>query len=136
MTEYTEIILKLVLAVILGGLVGYERKTADKPEGMRTLMMVTLGSCLFAIIGGSIAGGDISRVAAGLVTGVGFLGAGMIFRDENRVRGLTTAATIWVVASLGLAIGLGQYFISIAGVILVLGILKLKWLRTRKKKIK
>jgi putative Mg2+ transporter-C (MgtC) family protein len=110
-----ELLLRLVLAGILGGLVGFERERHNRPAGLRTHILVCLGSALVMIV--SIAGfggdtgpqGDQSRLAAQVVSGIGFLGAGTIMRQGSSVRGLTTAASIWVVAAVGLATGIGLY---------------------------
>lgn len=110
-----EIILKLVLAVALGGLIGIERETSQKPAGFRTNILVCVGSAMMmslavALVQGSSATPDsLIRMAAGVVTGIGFLGAGTIIHARGMVIGLTTATTIWVVAGLGLAIGAGYY---------------------------
>lgn len=103
--------------------VGYKRRSADKPAGLRTLSLVGLGAALFTII--SVFGfetADQSRVAAQIVTGVGFLGAGTILRTGS-VSGLTTGATIWATAAVGMAVGSGLYIASITGTVLVLVIL-------------
>jgi putative Mg2+ transporter-C (MgtC) family protein len=109
-------VLKLLAAVLLGGVIGYERETDAKPAGLRTMTLVSLGSCLFTISSlniGAISGGggpvDPGRIAAGIVTGIGFLGAGAILRSSGHVLGLTTAASIWLVAAVGMAVGLGLY---------------------------
>lgn len=121
-----ESILKLVIAVILGGLVGIEREAYHKPAGIRTHMLVCLGAALFTIVSiVAFPGGDFIRIAAGIVTGIGFLGAGTIFRARNTIKGLTTAASLWAVAGVGLAIGAGLYIITIAAVILIIIILQL-----------
>lgn len=121
-----EILIKLLIATFCGAVIGVERRIADKPAGLRTTALITLGSCLFTIIstvgfeGMNI---DISRVAAGIVTGIGFIGAGTIFRMQSHVEGLTTAATIWVSASIGMLIGLGIYSLAIFSTILTFFIL-------------
>ncbi|MCK5023360.1 MAG: MgtC/SapB family protein [Candidatus Aenigmarchaeota archaeon] len=117
-----EIVLKLLLAAGLGLVVGYEREVHRKPAGLRTHSLVCLGSTLFTIVSLSIVGSgvDVSRIAAGVVVGIGFLGAGMIFKSDDNVRGLTTAAELWVLAAIGLAIGIGYYFVAIVGAIIVL----------------
>ena len=130
MTQYSEILLRLIFATVAGGLIGLEREVVHKPAGVRTHMLVCLGSALFMIIAiDSIApeafADATSRIIAGVVTGVGFLGAGTIFKSKVEVHGLTTAASIWAVAAVGLAIGLGYYFISIVSVVLVLIVLQL-----------
>ncbi|SNR97669.1 putative Mg2+ transporter-C (MgtC) family protein [Anaerovirgula multivorans] len=112
-TNY-EIILRLVLSAIIGGLIGMEREANNRPAGLRTHVLVTLGASLIMLI--SIDGfnnlaqtGDPARLAAQVVSGIGFLGAGTILRTGNNIRGLTTAASLWVCAGIGLAIGGGYY---------------------------
>ena len=104
-------IFKIMLAGILGGIVGYEREATDKPAGLRTLMLVAVGSAIFTIVSVQLAGGkdyaDVTRIAAQVVTGIGFLGAGAIIRDRGSVEGITTAAAIWATAAIGLLVGAG-----------------------------
>jgi len=111
MDSYGGIALRLGVAFVLGGLVGLEREWQQRPAGLRTHILVAVASALFAIISGAAAegGGDASRVAAGVVTGIGFIGAGTIMRHGNVVRGLTTAASLWMVAAIGVACGLAWY---------------------------
>ena len=129
----TEIFLRLVIAAVVGGIVGYERKIANKPAGIRTLMLISVGSALFTIVGvTTLANFDPSKIIAGIVTGIGFLGAGTIFKSKDTVTGLTTAASMWAVAGLGLAAGLGEYVLMATATILVIVILqlnKIKFLR-------
>lgn len=125
MTAEIEIIIRLVIALILGSAIGYERKIHNKKAGMRTHAMVCVGAALFAGLA-SLALEDSSafaRIAAGLVTGIGFLGAGMIFKSEKRIEGLTTASEIWVLGAIGLTIGSGFYLIAIAATLIVMFIL-------------
>ena len=121
-----QMFLRLLIAVILGALVGYERERAGKPAGVRTHGMVSLGAALFAVVslhgfGGT---GDQARVAAQIVTGIGFLGAGAILQQRGNVHGLTTAASLWVTAALGLAVGVGMVFMSLFTAILVFLLLR------------
>ncbi|MDO9535023.1 MAG: MgtC/SapB family protein [Bacillota bacterium] len=113
-----ELVLRLALAVILGGAVGFERERQNRPAGFRTHILVCVGSSLIMLVSaygftGDLAhfgdGVDPSRIAAQVVTGVGFLGAGTIFRHRNTITGLTTAASIWIVSGIGLAVGIGFY---------------------------
>lgn len=121
-----EDILKIGLAVVAGGIIGIEREFRDKAAGFRTLIFISTGATLFTILSVLIARDkDPGRVAANIVTGVGFLGAGVIMRDGGRITGLTTAATIWMTAAVGMAIGSGQYLLS--GV-MVLTALMVLWL--------
>ena len=109
----SEDILKLLLAVLAGGLVGLEREYRDKAAGFRTLIFICAGACLFTILSARFApANDPNRIAANIVTGVGFLGAGVILRDGGKVIGLTTAATIWLTAAVGMGIGGGEYLLS------------------------
>lgn len=114
-----EILLKLVLAVALGGLVGLERETSQKPAGFRTNILICVGSAMMMILSGLILGGsegggnDLTRIAAGVITGIGFIGAGTIIRSRGSIVGLTTAATLWAMAGLGLVIGAGYYLVAV-----------------------
>ncbi|UCE97514.1 MAG: MgtC/SapB family protein [Dehalococcoidia bacterium] len=121
-----EMILRILLAVVLGSAIGFQRSKAEKPAGMRDIILICAGAALFTII--SIYGfnvGDPARVAAGIVTGIGFLGAGAIIRrgEAGVVKGLTTAATIWVAAGIGMAAGAGMYIIAPISTLLVLLVL-------------
>jgi len=118
-----EIILRLVIAVTIGFILGIEREYVGKAAGMRTYSLVTLGATIFTIIskfGFSDAGGDVdpSRVAAQIITGIGFLGAGVIIFRGVKVEGLTTAAGLWVAAAIGMAVGAGMYLTAIAGTVI------------------
>jgi putative Mg2+ transporter-C (MgtC) family protein len=112
----TEIVmaLRLLLAAVLGAIIGYQRERAQKPAGLRTHTLISTGAALFTIasIYGFGVAADPSRLAAGIVAGIGFLGAGAIIRTREHLVGLTTAATIWAVAAIGLAAGAGLYIIS------------------------
>ena len=116
-------ITRLVVAALLSGLVGFERETRQKAAGLRTHMLVGLGAALFTLVGAYALGGDPARVAAQIVTGVGFLGAGAIFRDGATVRGLTTAAGLWAVAAIGMATGAGLIAGAISATVVALVIL-------------
>ena len=119
-------LLSIVLAVILGGIVGLERELNGKPAGLRTNVLICVGAAIFTIISRQMGAGQtdsISRIAAQIVTGVGFLGAGAIIRDTAGVHGLTTAATIWLVASVGMACGAGLYILAIVSTIIAIGVL-------------
>lgn len=118
MVAEAEILAKLILSAVLGLVIGLERQLHSKPAGMRTLSIVAVGATLFTIVSISFVS-DQARVVAGIVTGIGFLGAGAIFRDK-RIRGLTTAAELWIIAAIGVAVGLGMYFLATATTILVL----------------
>jgi putative Mg2+ transporter-C (MgtC) family protein len=125
MSTELEIILRLLLAAALGAGIGYQRERANKPAGLRTHALIGLGSALFTVVSifGFGGGADVARVAAGVVTGIGFIGAGVIFRGVrgDHIAGLTTAASIWATASIGLAAGVGMYLIAtVVAVITVL----------------
>lgn len=128
-----ELILRLVLAVVLGGVIGYNRSRHNKPAGLRTMALISLGSAAFTLIGieaviqlselqngaKSLTSGvsssinlDSSRIIAGIVGGVGFLGAGSIIQSRGRVQGMTSAASIWVTATIGVSVGLGLYLLA------------------------
>ena len=115
---------KLLLALLAGGLIGAEREFRDKAAGFRTLVLICTGAALFTMLSPRFSlTGDPARVAAGVVTGIGFLGAGVILRDRGRVMGLTTAAIIWITAAIGMAIGGGQVGLGLAVLALVLVVL-------------
>lgn len=128
-TTRTELIMlgRLVLAALLAGLVGYEREQAEKPAGFCIHILVGMGAALFTVVSvyGFGGGGDPARVAAQIVTGVGFLGAGTIFRSEGLVLGLTTAASIWAVAAIGTAVAVGMYAMSAVATVIMLLVLRL-----------
>jgi putative Mg2+ transporter-C (MgtC) family protein len=108
---------RLVVAALLGGLIGAEREWVGKAAGLRTHMMVSLGACLFVLvpIETGIGEGDLTRVIQGIATGIGFIGAGTILKraDANQIQGLTTAATIWLTGAVGIAVGAGQMWLGI-----------------------
>lgn len=114
---------KILLAVVAGAIIGIEREFRDKAAGFRTLMFICLGTCVFTMLSATYSGGDPSRIAAGLVTGIGFIGTGVILHNRGQVLGLTTAALIWVTAAIGMCIGLGQYQLALATLIVTLGVL-------------
>ena len=111
-----EMVLRLLLAAALGAAIGYQRERAGKPAGLRTHILICIGAALFTVasIYGFGIDADPARLAAGIVAGIGFLGAGAIIRNREHVSGLTTAATIWAVAAIGLAAGAGLYIVSVA----------------------
>ena len=112
MPDITTIVARLGLALLLGGLIGLEREFRDKSAGFRTLTLISIGSCMFTIVSFLITSNQDDRIAANIVTGIGFLGAGVIFKSDKGVNGLTTAASIWVVAALGMGAGAGYYALS------------------------
>lgn len=117
---------RVIVAVVLGGVVGWERERHGKEAGIRTYGAVALGSCVFALISTHVTGGNNPHViAAGVVTGIGFLGAGVIMHEHGTVLGLTTAATLWATASVGLAAGYGMYTLAVLVALIVFGLLAL-----------
>jgi putative Mg2+ transporter-C (MgtC) family protein len=129
--NWDESLLRLALAALLGGLIGFERELREREAGLRTHLLVSLGSALFTIVGAygfhafldsgaNVVRADPTRIAAQIVTGIGFLGAGAIIRQGLSVRGLTTAATLWVVAAVGLASGAGYYSAAVMSTAIVL----------------
>jgi putative Mg2+ transporter-C (MgtC) family protein len=135
-------VLRILLAVVLGGVVGLERQLSGKPAGLRTNIMICLGSAVFTIISEQMAkpGDSVTRIASQIVTGVGFLGAGAIIRERGGIHGLTTAATIWLVASIGMACGAGFYSLAvistIIAIIVLIGLVKLdKYLEQSRAKL-
>lgn len=119
-----EIFIRFLLAALWGGLVGMEREYRSKSAGFRTMIMISVGSCCFTMLSMFIGeGGNPDRIASNIVTGIGFLGAGVIFKGDNRVNGITTAATIWAVAAVGMAIGAGKYFMAGYASVLILIVL-------------
>ncbi|MCJ7769458.1 MAG: MgtC/SapB family protein [Dehalococcoidales bacterium] len=121
-----EMVLRVLLAMVLGGIIGFQRAKADKPAGLRDIILICTGAALFTVV--SIYGfgiDDQARVAAGIVTGIGFLGAGAIMRrgEGGVVKGLTTASTIWIAAGIGMAAGAGMYIIAPVATLLVMIVL-------------
>jgi putative Mg2+ transporter-C (MgtC) family protein len=119
------ILLRIVLSVAAGAIIGAEREYRSKSAGFRTIMLISLGSCLFTIFSAFINPAEPERIAVGIVSGIGFLGAGVIFKSDNRVTGLTTAATIWATAAIGMGIGAGYYLYAGAACLLSLLVLML-----------
>ncbi len=135
-----EMVFRLILAVGLGALIGYEREITHKPAGLRTHIFVCMGACLFTISSfylikdGTFGSFDSTRIAAGIVTGISFIGAGSIIASKGDIKGITTAASLWVVAAIGLMIGFGIYLLPIIATIITFIILKLG--RVKKKIIR
>lgn len=121
-------VIKLLVALFVGGIIGFEREIHAKAAGLRTLTLICVGATLFTIVSTRFSSADPSRVASNIVSGVGFLGAGAILFSEGRIKGLTTASSIWVAAGLGMAIGVGEF--GLAGVATGLVIIVL-WLFAR-----
>lgn len=124
MNSDIEVIIRFLLALVWGAIVGAEREYRGKPAGFRTTIMISFGACFFTLMSIAIGGhenGD--RIAANIITGIGFLGAGVIFRNDHRISGITTAATIWAVAAVGMGIGAGYYTASGCASVLILFVL-------------
>jgi putative Mg2+ transporter-C (MgtC) family protein len=126
-----DIIIPCMLAMIFGGAIGLQRERHERPAGLRTHTLVCLGSTVFTLVSylgfTSFAGVDASRIAAGIVTGIGFIGAGVIFRQGPLVKGVTTAASIWIVAAIGVSLGVKLYYLAVIAAVLgflILSILK------------
>lgn len=139
-TEATRIVVRLALAALLGGVLGLEREAKGKAAGVRTHMLVSMGAALFVLISqqAGVQSADMSRVVQGVIAGVGFLGAGTILKGdaENQVKGLTTAAGIWLTAAIGVAAGLGREMTAVISTLLALAIfsaipLVTRWLEPR-----
>ena len=125
--EATRIVLRLSVAMLLGGLLGYERERSGKDAGLRTHMLVALGAAIFVLVPlqGGMQVGDLSRVLQGVIAGIGFLGAGAIIKlsGEREIRGLTTAAGIWMTAAIGAAAGMGREATAVVSTLMALFVL-------------
>src|SRR3954454_472726 len=132
-TLQLELSLRLIVAFVVGGVVGLERERRAKAAGLRTHMLVAGGSAIFTVASLTLFGSDQGRVAAQIVTGIGFLGAGAIIRSGASVSGLTSSATIWVVAGVGVLAGGGAYILAIVSAALTIIALRIphKWLRPK-----
>ena len=125
-----ELVGRLFLSVILGAVVGFEREISEKPAGLRTHIFVCMGACLFTVASfyllpeGLEGSFDVTRIAAGVVAGVSFIGAGSIIASGKHVKGLTTASSLWVVASIGLMVGIGSYLLPVVATIIVFVVLR------------
>jgi len=115
--------IKIVVSLLCGGIIGFERQIRGKPAGIRTSILICLGTEVFVSHGTSLANGDQYRVLAQVVTGIGFLGAGLMISQEGTVRGVTSAAVIWVLAAIGATIGLGHYREAVVLVLIAVGVL-------------
>ena len=133
-----EMIVRLIIAVGLGALIGYEREITQKPAGLSTHIFVCMGACLFTISSlylinnGTLGTFDSTRIAAGIVTGISFIGAGSIIASKGDIKGITTAASLWVVAAIGLMIGFGIYLLPIIATIITFIILQLGRVKKRR----
>lgn len=124
-----ELLARVLVAFLLGAFIGWERERHGISAGIRTYGAIALGACVFGIVSLTIVGADPSRVAAQVATGVGFLGGGVIFRQDKFVSGLTTAATLWATAALGLTVACGMYMVAVLTSILIYLMLYLPRLR-------
>jgi len=125
MEIHGETALQLFLSFIIGCAIGLEREYRSKAAGLRTMIMICIGSTIFTEISLGIGGESPDRIASNIITGIGFLGAGVIFKDGLSINGITTATTIWIAAALGMAVGAGEYFIALIGSVVVLIVLSL-----------
>lgn len=129
---------QLFLAALLGGLIGLDRERREHEAGLRTHMLVCIGACLFTVLSAlAFPGGDPSRVASQILPGIGFLGAGTILKYGRNIHGLTTATSIWMTAAVGMAVGIGAWFLAVCGTLLiwfVLSVLHRIERRTRRRK--
>lgn len=134
-----EVVLRVLIALLLGCILGYERERHGISAGIRTYGAISMGSCVFGVLSIAIVNADPSRIAAQVATGIGFLCGGVIFRDGSHVNGLTTAATIWATAAVGLAVSFGMYVVSAVTTFLIFLLLYLpnmKWWKRISPKIK
>lgn len=115
-------IIKILLSVLCGGILGFEREYQNKSAGFRTIILISLGSTIFTMVSQRIGGSD-DRIAANIITGIGFIGGGVIFKGSFDVKGLTTAAVIWVAAAIGMLVGIGHSFLAVSLALFVLLIL-------------
>lgn len=120
MTPYAQDLLSLSVALVLGAFIGLERELSDKAAGLRTNILICIGAALFTIMSVRIFSDKDAHIVAQIVTGIGFLGAGAIMREGEHVTGLTTAATIWVVAAIGMTVGFGHYSLAAVSTVMVL----------------
>jgi putative Mg2+ transporter-C (MgtC) family protein len=120
MPSFEILLFRIFLVILIGGLIGFEREYRNKSAGFRTIILICLGSFLFTTFSISISGSTNDRIASNIVTGIGFLGAGVIFMADNKINGLTTAATIWIAAALGMGIGNGSYLLVLVSTGLVI----------------
>ena len=120
MPTFDVLLLRFLLVIVVGGLIGAEREYRSKSAGFRTMILICLGSFLFTTFSIHISGSTNDRIASNIVTGIGFLGAGVIFKSDNRINGLTTAAAIWVTAGLGMGIAAGEYIMVLTATVFTL----------------
>lgn len=127
-----EDIIQPLAAILAGGIIGAEREYRSKSAGLRTITLICVGATIFTMLSIRIGIGNPDRIASNIVTGIGFLGAGVIFKEENRVSGLTTAAIIWSSAAIGMAIGSAHYLLAALGVFIIVGVMRIfLWLQVK-----
>ena len=113
----------ICISLVVGMIIGTEREYFNKSAGLRTFVLASFGSCVFTVLSAKMGVNSDDRIAANIITGIGFIGGGVIFKDENRISGITTATTIWATASLGMAVGSGYIYLGLFGMALVIIIL-------------
>lgn len=118
-------LLMVCISIFIGAAIGAEREYSNKSAGLRTFILVSFGACVFTILSIKVGVGNPDRLAANIITGIGFLGAGVIFKDNNKIAGITTATTIWATASLGMSAGSGHIYLALTGTFVILIILRL-----------
>src|SRR5690606_39113374 len=118
----TDDIISMLMSILCGGIIGFEREYKSKSAGFRTIVLISLGSTIFTIVSGHGVGSD-DRISANIITGIGFIGAGVIFKDQISIRGLTTAAVIWTSAAIGMTAGIGYHALAFLFTIITLIIL-------------
>ena len=123
--------IKILVAVILGAIIGFEREQKEKPLGLRTIMIASLGSCLITLTIFNHFPQETGRILAGIITGIGFLGAGAIIANKRQIQGLTSAITVWTVAVIGAVVGLGDFYISTFVSMLIFLILKTDYIEKK-----
>ncbi|HTF19727.1 MAG TPA: MgtC/SapB family protein [Chryseolinea sp.] len=127
-----ETTIQLIISFFIGAIIGAEREYRTKTAGLRTMIMIALGSTVFTELSITLGVNSPDRIASNIVTGIGFLGAGVIFKDGLSISGITTATTIWITAALGMAVGAGEYFIALGGTVMALIVLSLFEIFTNK----
>lgn len=122
---YGTMVGRLVLAAACGALIGWQREAHDKAAGLRTHMLLALGACLFTLVTLRVGSGDLLRVVQGMLVGTGFIAGGVIFRQGDLVRGMTTAVGLWVMGAIGTAVGVGEYFLALLGTLIAFLVMSL-----------
>ena len=129
MVVESEMIIRLLVASILGGIIGFEREAAKRPAGLRTHILVSISACLLTILSfNAFPGADPSRIASNVIVGMGFIGAGCIAWSKRKVIGITTAASLWTAAAIGIAAGVGYLSLAFVTTLVTFVVLRLKWI--------